>query len=359
MHEYKRNYFIFIFILFVSTYFILPKEVKADTSSFSGYSEMKMELGDYQNGIYFSALENPYVSIYVPGNYGLIPGANYSAGSNSYYFVKWFDLILHANENFQVGKTYALTFNYEYGSYITWTDLYSNGLLQPNRNLTECDINGVNDLSTCSINWSPQNNGTSSQMVILYRPNITSSDVSFVVGNKQPNNQFVFYNRLGDPQGVRISSIQVTSTQNSGNNSSQDFSAVLEEQKKTTKAIEDLHDDIMSDDITAGEHSASDFFEDFQHDSHGLSGIITSPIRLLNSLTASTCNPLTFQLPIIHNQVTLPCMKPIYENYFGVFFSLYQMITTGIISYTVLINFYHKIHNLQNPKNDRIEVLNL
>ena len=52
-------------------------------------------------------------------------------------------------------------------------------------------------------------------------------------------------------------------------------------------------------------------------------------------------------------------MRGIYEEHFGTFFSLWQLITTGVISYSVMINMYSKIHNLQNPNNDRIEVLNL
>lgn len=120
---------------------------------------------------------------------------------------------------------------------------------------------------------------------------------------------------------------------------------------------QDINNTLNDDNVDS--QQAGDFFSNFQHDSHGLSGIVTSPLRLINSLTTATCNPLEFDLPFVHEHVVLPCMKPIYENYFGVFFSLWQLITTGLISYNILINIYSKIHNLQNPNNDRIEVLNL
>ena len=124
-------------------------------------------------------------------------------------------------------------------------------------------------------------------------------------------------------------------------------------------SVNNINNTLNNDNTTEANTKGNNFFNNFQTNSHGLSGIITAPIRLVNSLTTATCNPLEFDLPIIHNHVVLPCIRPIIENYFGVFFTLYQLITTGLISYTVCINLYSKVRALQNPNNDRIEVLNL
>lgn len=124
-------------------------------------------------------------------------------------------------------------------------------------------------------------------------------------------------------------------------------------------AINNLNDSINDKNIDNAMDNGSEFFDNFNHDSHGLAGIITSPIRLLNALTTAQCSPLKFNLPFVHNEVTLACPRTMYESYFGVFFSLWQLITTGLITYNVCINIYHKIHMMQNPYSDRIEVLNL
>lgn len=126
-----------------------------------------------------------------------------------------------------------------------------------------------------------------------------------------------------------------------------------------TNAVNSMNNNIMNDDVSSSTNTASGFFDDFTQNSHGLSGIVTSPLRLLNALSTAECNPLEFNLPFVHNTVSLQCMRPIYENYFGVFFTLFQLITTGMISYHVLLNFYKKVRDLQNPNNDRIEVLDL
>lgn len=122
---------------------------------------------------------------------------------------------------------------------------------------------------------------------------------------------------------------------------------------------QDINNTLNDSNVSSATSDASSFFGNFSSNSHGLSGIITAPLRLINSFTTATCSPLEFNLPFVGNHVTLPCMRPIYENYFGIFFSLWQLITTGLISYNICINLYGKIRNLQNPNNDRIEVLNL
>lgn len=141
-------------------------------------------------------------------------------------------------------------------------------------------------------------------------------------------------------------------TQNIINNNNSNTDRIIQSQNN-------INNNINNTDTTEANNSGSSFFNSFQSDSHGLSGIITAPLRLINSLTTATCNPLEFDLPIIHNHVTLSCMRPILEQHFGIFFSLWQLITTGLISYTVCINLYSKVRALQNPNNDRIEVLNL
>lgn len=125
-----------------------------------------------------------------------------------------------------------------------------------------------------------------------------------------------------------------------------------EENKKTNDLIENTD---TSDSQTKG----ANFFKDYNSNAHGLSGIITAPLKFLQSLTGAKCNPLKFNLPFVKKEVQLQCMKSIYQTHFGVFYTLWQTITTGLIAYTVCLNFYKKIRDLQNPNNDKIEVLNL
>ena len=128
---------------------------------------------------------------------------------------------------------------------------------------------------------------------------------------------------------------------------------------QVNSSVNNINNNINNTNVSEANSEASSFFDNFNASSHGISGIITAPIRLLNAFTTASCSPLEFNLPFVGNHVVLPCMKGIYESYFGVFFTLWQMITTGVICWNVGLNFYKKIRDLQNPKNDRIEVLSL
>lgn len=142
-------------------------------------------------------------------------------------------------------------------------------------------------------------------------------------------------------------------------NNNQNTNKIIEEQKKQTEEQKKTNDLLENTDTTEANNKGSEFFKNYNSNSHGLSGIITAPLKFLQSLTGAKCSPLKFQLPFVKQDVELKCMKSIYQEHFGAFYTLWQTITTGLIAYTVCLNFYKKIRDLQNPDNDKIEVLNL
>lgn len=122
---------------------------------------------------------------------------------------------------------------------------------------------------------------------------------------------------------------------------------------------QEINNTLNNDDVTGASGTAESFFDDFQSDAHGLSGIITAPLRLIQSLSTSSCSSLTIPLPFVNTNASLPCMSTIYSTYFPTFLSLYQLITTGLIGYWVLIKIFGHVKGMQDPKDDRIEVLDL
>lgn len=122
-------------------------------------------------------------------------------------------------------------------------------------------------------------------------------------------------------------------------------------------SVDDLNDTLNNDNVNS--NTGKNFFDNFSANNHGLSGIITAPLRLINSLSSSTCSPLQIPLPFVDNDVNLPCMSSIYSTYFPTFLTLYRLITNGLIGYWVLIKIFGHIKGLQNPEDDRIEVFDL
>lgn len=126
--------------------------------------------------------------------------------------------------------------------------------------------------------------------------------------------------------------------------------------KNGNQALTDTFTDSNSSQAT---NDASSFFNNFTTDTHGLTGIITAPLNAINSLTSSTCSPLVLPLPFINENLTLPCMRAIYDENFGSFMTLYDVITLGIISYWVMVRIFALVKDFKNPEHDEVEVLEL
>ena len=123
-------------------------------------------------------------------------------------------------------------------------------------------------------------------------------------------------------------------------------------------SVQDVNNTLNDDDVSDATSDASSFFTGFQSDSHGLSGIITSPLRLIQSLSSSTCSPLNVPLPFVNQNATIPCMSTVYERY-PTFLALWQLLTTGMIAYWIIIKIFGHVKGMQDPNDDRIEVLSL
>lgn len=220
-----------------------------------------------------------------------------------------------------------------------------------------CPVNLTNTgLTLLTINLMPLNNTPIDTYEINFDGYMTfvndSSDVNVNVDNSSSNSNRDqnFGNLITDNRNNTNSIIK---------NNDDNTNKIVGSVDKNTEENKKTNDILNNTDTTDAHNKGSNFFKNYNENSHGLSGIITAPLKFLQSLTGAKCTPLKFQLPFVHDEVQLQCMKSIYKTHFGVFYTLWQTITTGLIAYTVCLNFYKKIRDLQNPNNDKIEVLNL
>lgn len=153
---------------------------------------------------------------------------------------------------------------------------------------------------------------------------------------------------------LSVTEISEFSTGGHGNVSDSDDSGSSVDDK-----LDDLIDNITNSDTSESTNTAGSFFEDFQSDDFGLSDIITMPLTFIQGLSDSTCYSLNLPLPFVEQDVSIPCMTSIYEEYFSTFLTLYQVITTGFISYWVCVNIYSLVKGFKDPDNDNVEVMDL
>lgn len=129
----------------------------------------------------------------------------------------------------------------------------------------------------------------------------------------------------------------------------------LNEQQK----LDDIKNNMNNSNTNSAKNDANNFFSNFTTNTHGLTGIITAPLNAIRSLTSSTCSDLVLPLPFVNQNLTLPCMRPIYEQHFGSFMNLYDIITLGIVSYWVMVRIFGLVKDFKNPEHDEIEVVDL
>lgn len=124
-------------------------------------------------------------------------------------------------------------------------------------------------------------------------------------------------------------------------------------------SIDNVNSSINNDNVSEAESKATDFFNNFSTNTHGLTGIITAPLNAISSITSSTCSPLVLPLPFVDEDLTLPCMRPIYEEFFGDFMTLYDIIVLGIVSYWIVVRIFSLVKDFKNPEHDEVEVMEL
>lgn len=127
---------------------------------------------------------------------------------------------------------------------------------------------------------------------------------------------------------------------------------------KNTDAINGITDSINNSDTSGASSSSSSFFEGFEDNDYGLSDIITMPLSMIKNITSATCTPLSFPLPFVNKNATLPCMTEVYSQ-FGPVLSIYQTITFGMIAYWVCVNIFATVKSFKDPDRDEIEVVDL
>lgn len=203
----------------------------------------------------------------------------------------------------------------------------------------------------------PNVSGVGLAVPFQFSSNVSSNTTIYYVGYRLEN--------LGPANNLSSSDIQSVinssglATAQSQNEIKTSLAQARQEIKDLNNAQEETNNTIKDSSVDGSTGTASSFFDNFNSNSHGLSGIITAPLVFIRNLLNHSCTPLNFNLPFVNKNVNLPCMTAIYQNYFGGFFTLYQVITTGIIAYWVVIKIFGTIKGLQDPQNDKIEVFKL
>lgn len=98
----------------------------------------------------------------------------------------------------------------------------------------------------------------------------------------------------------------------------------------------------------------------FRPNDGGLAGLIYAPIEAVATLPTivGSCSPIT--LPLLGENIQLQCIRPtIQASPMGGVYTTISIIITGIVTWWVAWRTFSTIKNIQDPQDDRVEVLKL
>lgn len=139
----------------------------------------------------------------------------------------------------------------------------------------------------------------------------------------------------------------------------------LEDQQQQTNeklddvnnSVNDVKDSITDSNVDDSTSTGSDFFSGFTTESHGLTGIVSSPLRLINSMT-NQCSTVTIDFR--GTPLNLPCGSYLFDREdVKPFVQIYNTIVGGLLAYGCARGIYKRVEDFKDPDNSKVEVLDL
>lgn len=206
---------------------------------------------------------------------------------------------------------------------------------------------------TCDVRQSKAENYSGTQTLQTSTVNTATCNNVMVTSGFD----LIFADNFATVGTFAVSSLTFTESSSSELKSSIDKST--QQQKETTESMKEQTDTIKNSDTTEANDSASGFFNDFTTDDYGLSDIVTIPLSTINTITSKTCSSLVLPLPFIDSNLTLPCIRTIFEEHFNPLLLIYQTVTFAFIAYYVIVRIFNLVKDFKNPEHDEIEVMEL
>lgn len=130
-------------------------------------------------------------------------------------------------------------------------------------------------------------------------------------------------------------------------------------QEQTHQDMQNINNSLNNNNVSGANQDANSFVNNqaFQ-DNTGLTGIITAPLSVINSLTSS-CSPIRLTIPYLDTNVDLPCIGDLLASKMGALIQLVKVVINGYICYLIGLDMFKIVKHARDPDDDRIEVLDL
>lgn len=127
--------------------------------------------------------------------------------------------------------------------------------------------------------------------------------------------------------------------------------------QENNKNVSDIKDSIIDSNVDDASTSGSSFFDSFKdNDVGGISGIVSAPLRTIQSMSSDTCTDLSVEWE--GNTISIPSGCSFWDS-LGAIKEILQVLECGFIAYYIALDLYKIINNLKNPDDSKVEVMDL
>lgn len=122
---------------------------------------------------------------------------------------------------------------------------------------------------------------------------------------------------------------------------------------ESDKLTSSITDSTVDDDV------GTSFFDGFEdNDNGGISGIVSAPLNLINTLLSNeSCSPLSAD--VLGTTVEFPCGEIIWDEVPNSFINIYWTFFCGFCSYFILRKLFKDIEGLKSPSDKGVDTLDL
>lgn len=252
--------------------------------------------------------------------------------------------LVHTNDTIRVSSNYSNITNnetYEFNYLNSLTYLSSD---KPPRNLNY-NLSGITSFGRCYTH------------TYLLSP---KSDSAYIRYNLRLSNDTSAYYSLYGYKFENLGLYNSTTVEEVKN----EVIVMQEKQQEANEKLDEVNDNITSDNTDKADNQGSGFFNDFAtSDNGGISGIITAPLTLINGMVDGNnkCDNLEINLSFLgkNKEVYLPSGCIMWNKAPDSAVALYQTLLCGVFGYILMINLFKEIQDLKNPKDEEVDTLDL
>lgn len=185
------------------------------------------------------------------------------------------------------------------------------------------------------------------------------SDFSSIIDNANSNTTTIINNVNAVKSAIDTAKNAIDSMKNalSGkiDTTNQKLDNYNQTQQQTNQKLDNIDNTMKNDSIDTSQSNS--FFSSFSTtDNGGISSILTAPLVAINKMLDNQCSPLTTTYK--GKEISLPCGTQFWEQ-MPTIKTFLTTIESGILSYFIIKKLFELIHNLKDPENDKVEVMDL